>query len=188
MNPKRTAAPLAEPVTLAEAKTHLRVTTSDEDAYITGLVAVARTACEDRLERTLVSTAWEQVLDTFPPAIRLLNPPILAVQSIQFRDAAGAWVTLSPADYVVDTASEPGYVVPAPGTQWPEVYQGVNHVRVAYTAGYGSAAVDVPAPLRHWVLLALTDLYEQRSRSADKPAVPQVFADGLLDTYRMWGV
>lgn len=164
-------------------------TDTSEDAYITSLIAVARTACEERLERTLVSTPWLLTLDALPPAVELRMAPIIAVQSVQFRQASdGAWVTLSPADYVVDTVSEPGFVVPAPLTQWPDVYPGINHVRVAYTAGYGATAADVPAPIRHWILLALTDLFEQRTRSADKPAVPQVFADGLLDTYRMWGL
>ena len=47
--PKRTGSPATEPVTLADAKAHLRVDGTDEDAYITGLIGVARVAAEERL-------------------------------------------------------------------------------------------------------------------------------------------
>jgi hypothetical protein len=37
-------------------------------------------------------------------------------------------------------------------------------------------------------LLALGDMYNNRERSAEKPVVPQNFADALLDTYRLWSL
>lgn len=61
-------------------------------------------------------------------------------------------------------------------------------MRVTYKAGYGTAAADVPAPIVSWIKLAMTDLYEQRARSAERPAVPMQFADGLLDAYRVWSL
>lgn len=188
MSPIRTAAPAEEPVTLADAKAHLRVDVPDDDAYIEGLIAVARVAAEDRLQRTLVHTPWRLTLDGFPAAIELPMPPIVSVQSVQFRDATGQWSTLDAQDYVVDSVNEPGYVVPAPGTRWPAVGAGINGVRVDYTAGYGATGSSVPAPIRHWLLLAIGDLYNQRERSAEKPVVPQNFVDSLLDAYRIWGM
>ena len=187
--PKRTGSPATEPVTLADAKAHLRVDGTDEDAYITGLIGVARVAAEERLERTLVSTTWRLTLDGFPDAIKLTMPPIVSVQSLTYWDATGVQQTLAPADYVLDAVSEPGYLVPAPGKAWPSTQSGrVNTVTVDYTAGYGATAADVPPPIRHWILLAIGDLYAQRERSAERPVVAQNFADGLLDTYKMWGV
>jgi uncharacterized phiE125 gp8 family phage protein len=182
---------MAEPITLAEALLHLRETADGgaNDAYITGLISVAREACEDRTERTLITTPWLLRLDGFPSAIRLMQPPVIAVQSLNYDDEDGVEQTLSQLDYVLDPASEPGYLVPAPSASWPATQAGaINTVRVAYTAGYGDTSASVPAPLRHWIKLALTDLYETRSASAERPAVAHNFADALLQPYRMLGV
>jgi uncharacterized phiE125 gp8 family phage protein len=186
--PRRASAPAEEPITLAEALVHLRVSAGMEDAYITALIQVVREACENRIERTLVQTSWVLTLDTFPDAIELLMPPVLAVASVQYTDQDGALQVLNPADYVVDRAREPGWLVPAPGRQWPATESGINKVVVTYTAGYGATAAAVPASLKHWMLLALTDLYENRTAHGEKPVVRHGFVDGLLDPYRLLGV
>jgi uncharacterized phiE125 gp8 family phage protein len=177
-----------EPVTLAEAKAHLRVDAADEDAYITALITVARTAAEERMQRTLMNTSWRLMLDFFPDAIRLPMPRIVAVSSVQYVDPDGALQTLDPSGYSVDSASEPGWIVPAWGLDWPDARGQVNAVSVLYTAGYGAYPALVPAPIRQWILLAIGEMYAARERSADKPMVPHQFVDGLLDTYRVLAV
>jgi uncharacterized phiE125 gp8 family phage protein len=188
MTPKRFVPPAVEPVTLAQAKAHLRLDHNDDDDYITALISVARTAAEDRTERTLINTTWKLTLDNFPDAIPLLMPPTVSVTSVLYADITGTPVVLNSQDYVVDTVSEPGWIVPATGTRFPETL-GVNAVVVTYVAGYGASASDVPGPIRHWVLLAIGDLYDQyRSLGSDKPSVPNHFAHALLDPYRQFGV
>lgn len=188
--PKRTVAPASEPVTLAEAKSHLRVDISADDTYISALITVARTAAEDRCQRTLITTTWQYTLDEFPQAIPLPNAPILGVTSLQYkRSSDGVVVTLASTDYIVDTVNAPGWVVPAYGYSWPDTYDEINSVIVTYTAGYGATAASVPAPIKQWILLAIGDLYDQsRSLSSDKALVPLKFADSLLDPYRQFGL
>jgi uncharacterized phiE125 gp8 family phage protein len=197
MHPRRTTTP-AEPLTLAEALTHLRETGDGgaNDEYIEVIITAAREACEARTERTLTTTGWLLQLDGFPSvtsdnpnaAICLYQPPIIAVQSVQYLSASGTLTTIDSADYVLDAASAPGRLVPAPGKVWPAVQDGaINSVRVAYTAGYGAAA-DVPKPLRQWMLLAIGDMYENRNGSTERPSIPHDFADNLLNPYRMLGV
>ena len=184
--PRRAGPPLVEPITLADALTHLRETgdAGANDAYITSLIPVAREACEDITERTLVSTPWLLLLDAFPCAIKLHQPPIIAVQSVQYLDEEGLLQPLAPADYVLSQAREPGFIVPAPEAVWPATQAGaIDTVRVSYTAGYGTTGASVPAPLRHWMLLAIQHLYDHRGES-----IPEDFAPGLIRRKRILGV
>lgn len=188
--PRRTAAPSVEPITLAEALAHLKEESDSaaNDDYIEALIGVAREACEERTERTLITTTWRLTLDAFPDAIVLLRPPVIQVTSVQYFDTDGQLQTLDPADYLLDKVSEPGYLVPGVDKAWPDTQDRINAVTVDYTAGYGATAADVPKPLKQWMLLVIGDLYANRNASAERPAVRQDFADALLQPYRMLGI
>ena len=175
-----------QPVTQAEARAHLRVDDDAENTLITALIAVATQTASDRLQRALVPTRYRLTVDSFPDALELHMPPIISVQSVKYIDINGSQQTIDPQDYVVDTVSAPGYVVPAYGRTWPATQDRINAVEVEYTAGYEGSAI--PVPIKQWALLAIGDMYATRERSAEKPVVPQNFADGLLDAYRVWGV
>lgn len=189
--PRRTAQPAAEPVTLAQALAHLREVgdSGANDAYITTLISVARQACEDRTERTLITTPWRLTLPAFESLIVLHRPPVITVQSVQYRDTAGDLITIDPADYVVHSHLEPALLAPAPGVDWPATQADrLDAVVINYTAGYGDAAADVPQPLRQWILLAVGTMYDTRHAAAESPQVGHGFVDHLLDPYRMLGV
>lgn len=177
-----------EPITLDQAKRHLREDLEDagNDEDIAAMIVAARMAAEDRLQRALVQSTWRLTLDAFPDVIELQMGRIISVDSVQYVDESGNLQTFT--DWLADLASEPGRVVPAYGLSWPATRAEPGSVRVTYKAGYGTTADSVPAPVLHWIKLALTDLYEQRSRSAERPAVPMQFADGLLDAYRVWSL
>lgn len=180
-----------EPVSLAEARAHLRAATTAEDALITSLITVARQTCEDRLQRTLLQTDWELTVDYFPDALRLLMPTVMSVQSVQYVDEDGATQTLSPSSYQVDTKSEPGWIVPAYGYEWPTTREQINAVTVAYRCGYGTTAAAVPGPIKSWILLMIGSLYENRESVAVAQGIVSVelgFADRLLDVYRVWAL
>ena len=183
MNPKRITTP-TEPVTLAEAKLHLRVDDTAEDALITALISAARETCEDRIDGTIPVTGWRLTLDAFPDAIKLPRGPVASVESVKYLDADGMQQALSALDYLVDTVSTPGYIVPAYGKAWPETREQINAVEVEYTAG----SATTPAALKAWMLLAIGDMYANREASSDRPVVVQGFADRLLDPFKVWGV
>ena len=185
----RIIAPVAgavQPVTLSEARSQTRVDCDAEDAFLGLLISVATQAASDRLQRALVPTRYRLTLDSFPDAIELLMPPIISVESVKYIDINGTQQTLDPQDYFLDSVSEPGCLVPAAGRTWPATQDRINTVEVEYTAGYAGSAI--PTPIKQWILLAIGDMYANRERSAEKPAVPQDFAEGLLDTYKIWSV
>lgn len=172
----------AEPFELAAVKVHLHetLTDTDNDALITRLIKVARQAAEERTERTLLATTWQIQLDAFPCVIQLERPPVVAVAWLKYIDAAGVLQTLDPAAYQVDIAKAPGRIAPAYGYHWPQTRaQTFGAVTVQYTAGYANVAA-IPEQIRHWILLAITEMYENRNRSAERPTVPNEFADSLL--------
>jgi hypothetical protein len=67
-------APAVEPVSVSEAKEHLRVDISDDDTYIGSLITAARKYCEEYLDRALVSQQLTMRMDTFPYEFELPRP------------------------------------------------------------------------------------------------------------------
>lgn len=156
--------PSAEPVSLAEAKAHLRVDGADEDGLIERLITAARELCETEARRAFVTRTYEQRLPAFPPAagFRLPMPPLQGVASIQYTDEAGAEGTIPEADYVVYADAEPGLVVLKPPASWPSVsLMPGPSVVIRYTAGYGPAS-SVPPMYKQAILLVVGHLYENR--------------------------
>ena len=174
--------PATEPVTLAEAKLHLRVDTSDDDALITRLISAAREQCEQELDRAVAPQTLQLLLDAFPDgALVLPRGPVTGVTSVQYVDTAGVLQTIAPSNYALDEAQIDVWLLPAYGFDWPATRDEANAVRVTYTAGWTTA----PASVRQWILLALGTLYASREADSDRPAVPQGFAARLLDRYRV---
>jgi uncharacterized phiE125 gp8 family phage protein len=173
-----------EPLSLAEAKVHLRVDSSDEDDYITALIKVARLECENKTQRALITQTWETTLERFTDSIQLRFPPLIEVSSVKYLDESEVEQTLATSVYRVDVYAEPACVIRAYGQEWPTVLPGhPNAVRVRYTAGYGAASA-VPAALKQWMLLHIAHWYDNRTAGV-KSMQTLPLLDGLLDPYRI---
>lgn len=183
-----TQAPAEEPISLTEAKLHLRVDGSAEDALITALIGAARRQAEHLTGRALVTQKWKLTCEAFPAScegILLPYPALQSVQSVTYLDEAGQRQTLSSGAYQVVTDEIVGRVVLAYGESWPAVREVPGSLEVSYTAGFGAAAV-VPQDIKNWMLLTLGTLYVQREAIAAGALaeLPRQFYDGLLDPYR----
>lgn len=178
--------PALEPVTLAEAKLHLRVDGTDEDALITVLISSARRHAEHVTERAFVTQTWELAIDKFPAAeILLPKPPLVSIASVSYDDAAGVEQVMSPTAYTTDLYQEPGWLFPANGTAWPDTLDAANAVRVRYVAGYGTPG-DVPENIRQWMLLRIGALYRNREELVDGRLSTSPMVDHLLDPHRIY--
>jgi uncharacterized phiE125 gp8 family phage protein len=175
--------PSVEPVTLAEAKQHLRVDTDADDALIASLVSAAREECEHLLERALAPQTLQLLLDEWPVAIQLPKPPLVSVTSVEYVDPTGALVVLPGSQYALDQGQEPSWLLPAIDVDWPETAQFANVVRVEYVAGYEAA--DCPPLIKQWIKLRVGTLYAYREADAERAPVASGFADRLIDRYRI---
>jgi uncharacterized phiE125 gp8 family phage protein len=190
MTLKLIAAPAAEPITLTEAKAHLRVDASTDDAIITAMIQAVREQAEHETGRALITQTWERVLDAFPAVeIELGRMPVDAISSIKYLDGTGAQRTLGSSLYTLDADTAPGWVLPVAGAAWPATADSANAVRVRFTAGYGASGAAVPAAVRAWMLLHLGALYRQREAfAAGQPVapLPDRFVAALLDGVRVY--
>lgn len=154
------------PVSLAEAKAHLRVDIDDDDDLIGQLIEAAVDAAQIFTRRQFIEAEFIWTADRFPSgskAIELPRPPLISVESITYIDDDGEDVEMDVADYVVDeTDLTGGRVTPAYEATWPLARNTPASVRVAFTAGYGDEASSVPAGIRAAIKLIIGHLYENR--------------------------
>jgi uncharacterized phiE125 gp8 family phage protein len=192
-----TAAPQAEPISLAEARLHLRIDDDNtaDDALIQVLITAAREQAEHETGRRMITQTREMTLDAFPAggeSIQLHADCVKAqsIESITYLDTAGVWQTFNAASYALDPHTLPGYVFEAAGAAWPAgVSDSANAVRIKVVCGYGNAGSDVPQALRQWMLLQIGAMYAQRETFAlgvPVAELPGRFVDRLLDPYRVY--
>jgi len=186
MGLKLVTAPAEEPVSLALAKAHLRVTASEEDALIQSLIIAARDQAETFTRRRFITQTWDLVLDCFPWwRLELPNAPLQSVSSITYIDTAGGSQTLDAAKYLVDAKTDPGRLEPAYGEVWPTTRLQMNAVTVRFVCGYGLAAA-VPQPIKHAMLLLIGHLYQNREAIVvgELPQELPLGVQSLLAPYR----
>jgi uncharacterized phiE125 gp8 family phage protein len=187
----RTSAPATTPVSLAEAKSQLRVDFTDDDVMISALIDAATLHFDARdgvLGRALVTQSWDYRIDAFPRtwpfAIELPFPPLVSVASVKYLDGAGVERTLTAnTDYVVEIAEFVGRIRPAYNTDWPDTLADFNAVRIAFTCGYGAAA-SVPAPIRQAILLHVQKHYDRNLDASAQTALMSCI-EALAGPFRM---
>lgn len=178
------------PLTLAEAKTHLRVVDSADDSYITGLMSASADLIERDtglvLRQRAVSVAFEGWATNGRQRLPLWRGPVVSVTGVAYDDEAGAEQVLAANQYRVRSFAGASWIVPANGVTWPAVEPGIGTVRVTYQAGYASNDA-VPASLRHAALLLIGHWYEHREAvtSDGTPADVPLAYDALISPYRV---
>ena len=185
--------PAVEPVSLAEAKAHLRVDDDDSNDLIVALIGAARQHVESFTRRKLITQTWDYQIDQFPSdAIVVPLAPVASVTSITYLDTAGATQTWSSSNYRTDLPSgpwaqrpriEPGY-----GLSYPLTYGVMNAVAVRCVVGYGSTASTVPAAIRAAMKILIGHWFEHREPVVTGTIVAQMpmSVNALLWPFKVW--
>lgn len=170
MGTRLVTGPQEEPLSLEEAKLHLRVTGTGDDFLIQGLIVAVREWAENFTHRKLITQTWDWTLDALP-ALQTdwITAPFGALQSVNsitYIDSAGDTQTLagSPAQYQVDIDSDPGRVAMPYGDAWPALRGDLSGVTARIVVGYGLAA-KVPRSIKTPMLLYLEALYDRDERT-----------------------
>lgn len=178
--------PAAEPLSLGEAKTFLRVEHNADDQLITALIAAARLHVEAQAQAALITQSWRLTLDGWPcqGRVRVRPGPLQALAAARVFDMQGHAQALDTQAFVPDpgaaTLSFIPWALPVPG----RIAAGIE---LDVTVGFGDAASDVPEPLRQAIRLLAAHWYENRGlvTGAGQTAVLPATAAALIAPYRM---
>lgn len=212
---KLVTAPANDPVTLVEAKAHLREVSSDFDTTISAFISAATDFVDGPqgyLGRALIDQTWDYYLDQFPCVgheygrrwdtnyrwlhqayIEIPLPPLIEVIGVYYLDANGDEQQVDASSYRVDPASDPGRIIPLNGVTWPIAQCTPSAVRIRFRAGYvdtGNSPYtdDVPPAIKAAILLYMADLYANRENTiVGATAAELPFASRmLLKKYRSY--
>jgi len=158
------AGPAIEPITLGEAKLHLRIDHGEEDDLINTLITAARQYAETYTGRQFITATWILTLDTLPAVVLLPRPPAQSpLLSFKYCDTAGVLKTLDATHYALDNSIEPARVKPAYSYTWPIVRtETMEAIEITYKSGYGLTAADVPGEIKAALKLLVGHWFESR--------------------------
>jgi len=184
--------PAAEPVSVAEARDHLRVDIDVDDILIYNMVAAAREYAEIYCNRSFAKHAYRADIEYFENEMRLPGKPVQSVTHIKYYSSASPSVltTLASSNYQLHR----DVVSLAYGGTWPAVYPRVDGVQITFQTGYSNLSspedtvANVPKAVRQAILLVAGDLYENREGQIIYPGQVQEnkTVKMLLAAYRVY--
>lgn len=165
--------PAEEPVTLADARAHLRLDGTEENALVEALIAAARAALEAETRRAFVTQSWRLTLDDWPEGtVQLPLAPVSEVTAVSIADAEGALLPLDAEIYETALAGDTPRLAARRGQVWPMPATRLAGIAIDFTAGYGAAG-DVPPPLRQALLLLVAHWFEHREPAGAGTELPR---------------
>ena len=200
--------PAIEPVTAAEFKAQVR-DDALTDAEALAWVTTARAYIEEMNNLAIITQTWRLALDRWPSGrekwwdgvrqgsrtelygpssfsdVPLPRYPLQSITSVTTFDTGNNATAVTVSDvFNVDTYRTPGRLALRFGQTWPIALRETNAIVIDYVSGYGSAAGDVPAPIKQGILLMAASLYENRGDGCSTvDAYAMSGARGMVDIY-----
>jgi uncharacterized phiE125 gp8 family phage protein len=162
---RRISAPVAEIMSLAEAKLYLRIDGAEEDLFISELIVAVRMFAEDYVNLSLVTQNWQIGYDGAEAEKLFVLPMQPVKQIIAVRDVHDGHSTLiSPTHYALTFPNV---------LSLDAAYEGV--LTVDYTAGHD--ALNQPVALKQSMLAHIALCYERRGEDTLQPLPAHRFYD-----------
>jgi uncharacterized phiE125 gp8 family phage protein len=190
----------SEPVSLADAKAHLRVDFDDDDALISAMITAARMSIEDychislvQKTITLTTQAQEQLQSKYAQPFQVREQfnrfelpygPVLGVSSVTSIGSDGSTV--------ISLALNQDYFLSGVAFKTISIANNFSSNILVYSVGYGTAQGTSPGPVPAPLLLAIKNelafRYELRGDGTNRYAKQNVgiceAASVLADKYR----
>ena len=150
-----TTEPTEEPLSLADLKCRMRVTSGQFNEEIRDLLTAARKQVEYDTNRRLITQTVKLYLERFPSGntLEIRTAPVSSVTSVTYVDEATTTQTMSAALYVTDLTGLPPRIILAENQDWPDTEANYPRaVTVEMVCGYGDAST-VPVE----AILAITE-------------------------------
>lgn len=174
--------PTLEPVTLAQAKAHLRIGHSDDDAAISAAISAARLLCEQYSGRYFLEQTVRLKLGGWPSGglilLTMFGPnDVKSIEGFTYLDSNGDEQEVAEADYQAEFSTSPPEIYPGVTVgDWPSVESGRRWpITLDLTVGVDDTA-DLDARIPQAVLLVLA--YWDRNRG-DEDLATAVSTGGL---------
>ena len=174
------------PVTLTEAKSHLKVDTTADDTYITSIIKAATQLSEEYTNRFFIDTVIDQTCSDFAQLQTLFKSKVSAVAHVKYYDNDNSLQTLSATIYDTQLQYEPSQIQLAENQSFPSITKRNDAVVARYTVGYGSAS-DVPEIIKQAILLTIGNFYQNRNSVVIGRIATELPQNSkwLLDTYKV---
>lgn len=165
-----------DPVTLAEAKSQLYITSTDRDTVIARLITTSIELCQKYSGLSFITQTRQMKIDAFPvcPPYQITLPygPVIAISGndakspspnalgISYVDDDGATQTLVlNTDFYLDNSGQIARLSPV--DSWPtDVDDRINAITLTWTAGYGGATA-VPSTVKDAILTQVAYMHER---------------------------
>jgi len=174
------------PVSLTEAKSHLKVDTTADDTYITSIIKAATQLSEEYTNRFFIDTVIEQYASSFADLQTLFKSKVSAVAYVKYYDSDNSLQTLSATVYDTQLNYEPSQIQLAENQSFPSITKRNDAVVARYTVGYGTAS-DVPEIIKQAILLTIGNFYQNRNSVVIGRIATELPMNvkWLLDTYKV---
>lgn len=164
-------APNAEPLSLSDAKSWLKVETDDDDVLISGIITSARLTIEAVTGLLLLKQIWRFSLAMTEYKRNLTCPyrPLSSLMAARFRSASDQIQDVPISRSIIISKSQAEFYLPLDGGT---IFDPSTRLEIDAQMGYGADPALIPSPLTTAIRLLVAYWYENRGETLTETTQP----------------